>query len=702
MDIVMLSTRLSTILNFNSVYSFKTNVVHRLFRAYATVFFCYSPWVGAWFALISWASPRTAFAGLFSLLCTSIFGRLLSINPPGDLHLVNGLLCGLFLSAYYPISIQLFLGLIIITLFITTCTNWLCNFMWNLGKVPLMTLPFVLGTWPLIILFHEQQLVSFPSLMFVQANLPSFMSFPWSDVFFSTVGGLMLVPYPLPGALIFLGLFVASRYLTFLVISGYIIGALTLHLFGYDMLITQTGYNFMLATIAIGGIFMVPGKFSYFVALCGSALAALSVVVLYKLLFPVQLPLLVLPFLLSTYFWLGGLNYRIKKKKGPLNLDMPVSPEIAWERYRLESVRGIHLESIFITQFFAEEWRVALDSKENHFYFARIDEVDEHPVYAPVNASVVEMRDSANVKHHKAAIDQSWGNFILLRDYGGQYILLPYLKKGSLKPNTGDWITAGLPIAACEQFDKEHRFYIQVQKGVRPSSEMVPYHFSNVITHKPNQPKQFNLFYYPTDGDYIVSAQRNNELAEALDLQSGLTLHYRVTCDNEPECIMMLQTGITPQGQTRLYAQRDRSLGYEQTPLTLAFYDSQGEKDILLDLWALALGLTPLTTQAEVWSDSPALDLWPLDFGKRLLLRLIRPLGVGCRSVYTRSWNEESKVWIQKATHKADILPGMQWHAATTAFIDPEKGVIKLSLEVFGKTWEAELIQGQHSGKAGA
>lgn len=693
----MLSTNHSK--PFDTFYLFKTRVVHRILRAYSSVFFCYSPWVGAWFALISWASPRTAFSGFFSLLCTWVFGRLLSIKPPGDLHLVNGLLCGLFLSAYYPISIQLLVGLIIATLFITISTNWLCSFMWNLGKIPLMTLPFVLGTWPLIIIFHERQLASFPSLIFTQDKLPSFLSSTFTDVFFSSVGGLMLVPYPLTGALIFLGLLVASRYLAFLVISGYLVGALILDTFGYYFLITQTGYNFMLAAIAVGGIFMVPGKFSYFIALCASALSALFIIVLYKLLFNINLPLLVLPFLLSTYFWLGGLNFRSTKNTKALNLDTPVTPEISWEKHRLETERGIHLDSAFISQRFLEDWQVNYDSTIGRQYFSRVGDAIDQPIYSPVDASVIEIRDSANPEYQKAAIDAPWGNFIMLRDYLGQYIFLPHLKKGSIKTHPGAWVVAGQPVACCEKFNDEYRLYILVQKGVRPSSEPLPYHLSHIISYKPSQPKKFNLFYYPTEGDHIWSAQRDNELAQALDLQSGLTLNYIVRVKNKSE-FLSLQTGRTPQGQTRLYASRDRSIGYEQTQLTLAFYDSQGDKDNLLGLWALALGITPLTSQTDIWEDAPSLDLWPLGLTKRLIVKLFRPLGAGCKSVYMRTWNEESQVWIQSAVHLAVILPGIEWKATTTAIITPQKGVTKLSVDLFGKTWEAELIE-EVGGKAG-
>lgn len=687
-------------------YGIKTALFQRLFRAYATVFFSYSPWVGAWFALISWCSPRTAFAGFFSLLCTWGWGRVLSIKPPGDLHLVNGLLCGLFLSAFYPVTPQLLVGLLVVTLFVTICVNWFCNFLWNVGKVPLMSLPFVLGTWIMILIFHEKQLISFPSMIVSWKDLPDFLSWPWSNDFFSSMGGLLLVPYPLTGALVFLGICIASRYLALLAIAGYAIGALLLDFLGFGFLTVETGYNFMLVAIALGGIFMRPSLFSFFVALCGSALSAVFILSLYKLLSPLQLPMLVLPFLLSTYFWLGGLSYRTDKKQNTLSLDSPISPEIAHERYSLECARGIHIDSTYISQPFLDEWAVAYDSDIGLNYFTRpvqlTDSITdngsdkimamEQPVFAPDDASVMEMRDIVSDDYQKAALDEKWGNFILLRDYLGTYILLPYLKAGSIKPRPGEWVTRGQPIGACDAInDSEYRLYIQIQKGVRPYSKHMPFHLSNVLTYKKNQPKQFNLFYVPVAGDYLISAQRNHDLAAALTLQPALTLEYAVTDQNKRKEIMMLQTGVTPQGLTRLYAARDRSVGYEETPLSMVFYDMQGDRDILLDLWVLAMGLTPLTSQTDCWYDEPPLKRWPLGFGKRMLVALLRPLGVACKSNYTRSWDEESKVWVQKGVHRAHIMPGVNWEANTSAIIDPGLGVVRIEFKFSGHTWMAEL-----------
>lgn len=681
-------------------YQLKTQLIQRLFRAYATVFFCYSPLVGLWFALISWCSPRTAFSGFFSLLCTWLWGRFLSIKPPGDLHLVNGLLCGLFLSAYYPISPQFLVGLLVVTLFITICVNWLCNFLWNLGKVPLMSFPFILGSWIMILIFHEKQLISFPALVFMEKNLPEFLSWPLTNDFFSSMGGLMLVPYPLMGALVCAGLFMGSRYLLFLAISGYAIGALLLYFLGFDFLTIEAGYNFMLVAIALGGIFMRPSPFSYAVALCGSALTALFILALHKLLTPVQLPMLVLPFLLSTWFWLGGLSYR-SEKQNALNLDSPISPELAWERYKLECARGIHFNSTYIAQPFHDVWTVGYNPDMKLTYFAKAALPDfggnvqsikgEQPVFAPVNAYVIEMRDVANSNYQRAALNEIWGNFLLLRDYLGIYVLLPYLKTGSVKPHPGEWITTGQPIAACDKVnDSEYRLYIQLQKGVRPYSKHLPFHLSNVLTWKNNQPKQFNLFYVPVVGENLVSAERDDILATTLTLQPGLSLKYTLTSPNQHQETMILQTGVTPQGQTRLYAAKDRSVGYEETSLSLVFYDMQGDRDILLDLWVLAIGLTPLTSHADFWYDKPPLKRWPLGFGQRLLVEILRPLGVECSSYYSRSWDNEAAAWIQKGVHRACVMPGINWEASTTAIIQPGSGVLKIIFKLSGRTWVVE------------
>lgn len=684
-------------LNSNQLHDIKKNIIERLIRPYATVFLCYSPWAGLWFALLSFTSPRTAISGVFSLLCTWMWGKILSIKPPGDLHLVNGLLCGLFLSAYYPISSVLITGLIIITLFITISVNWLSTYLWYMGRIPLMTFPFVLGTWLLMLVFHESNITSLPVLFFLDKNLPDVISWEFSNNFFSAVGGLMLVPHPLPGVLIFLGLLISSRYLAFLAVSGYIVGAITLFFLDYNFLEIQNGYNFILVSMALGGIFMVPSRISYLIALGGSALTALFTVALFKVMDPFNLPVLIMPFLLSTYFWLGGLGQRMDKNRGLLNLEFPVSPEITWENNRLNQARGINLDSTPVMRLFKGEWLVDQDSKTERVIFSKdVAENVDQQIYAPTDALVLSLRNSAEETHIgplHIVLNKGWGSFLLLRDRLGQYIFLPRLKSGSIKVKPGEWVNTGQPIATCGKLANNSKYciYLQIQKGVMPNSDRVSYHLVNMLSHEKDKLRRFNLFYPPAKGDYVIEASRDEDIAQAMRLPPAEKKLYTITDPNNQSYTENLQTGMTPVGQPRLYSSQDISAGYEESSLSLVLYDRQGKSDILLDVWMLAMGLTPLTNQAEVWNDKPSLKLWPLNLIQRLFVNIVHPLGVGCESRYTRTWNKDSKNWVQNGVHRAEILPGIHWKATTSAIIDPKLGVCYIKFEMFGRTWKMTL-----------
>lgn len=676
------------------IYKIKKTVVGFL-RPYATAFFCYSPWIGLWFALISFCTPRTAFAGLFCLICAWVWGKLLAIKPPGDLHLVNGLLSGLFLSANYPLSTSLFIGLALLALFVTISVNWLTVYMWYMGKIPLMTLPFVLGTWLVIIVFHEENIPSLPSAAFLSEHILDTTSWSWLNDFFSAMGGLMLVPYPLTGALMFLALFLASRYLAFLAASGYIVGALTLHLLGYDDLIVKSGYNFMLVTIALGGIFMVPSFSSYLISLGGSALSCLFVIALFKLLDPWSIPVLVMPFLLSTYFWIGGLGPRIDKTKGLLYLDAPISPEIAWDNARLSKARGMNLNEAPTLRLFQGEWLIEYNSIMKCDYFSRAvsNPKEELIILSPAEAIFLSSRNTFDLSSGapwEVALSKEWGDFILMRDRLGQYILLARLQPQSIIPKPNEWVTAGQPIAKCGKSEDNAKFclYIQYQMGPRPASDRIPYHLVNVLSYKENQPREFHLFYYPVAGDYVSQVERDADILAAIHLPPGIKRTYRIKDDRDREYIGDTQTGMTSLGQSRIYASKDCSVAYELSTACLTYYDKQGKRNTLLDVYLLGLGVTPLTTLADTWTDEPSIHLWPLNLWQRLFLAIVRPLGLGCKTRYTRIWDEKSKQWMQNAIHRAHIIPGVTWEAKTSALLDPAVGMTHLKLEMFGKTWE--------------
>jgi hypothetical protein len=103
------------------------------------------------------------------------------------------------------------------------------------------------------------------------------------------------------------------------------------------------------------------------------------------------------------------------------------------------------------------------------------------------------------------------------------------------------------------------------------------------------------------------------------------------------------------------------------------------------------MGLTPLSTLAESWTDSPSSALLPLGLGGRIARWVNRPLGTGIRSRYERSWFDERHCWIQTGTHELS-LPGVSAKSSTIVHVSPESGCISLQVDTEGKRRRAELL----------
>lgn len=685
-----------------------------LLQAYAAVLFCSSPRLGAWFALLTFWSPRAALAGVLGLVAAAGWARLLALSAPGAPHLINSLLCGLFLGAFHALDAILAGWIIAAALLITLCAHWLSGLLWRVGKLPLLSLPFVLGVW--LIQLATQ---SSPDAAMMAAPLSGnagTVFWPWADGFFTALGWLLLVPYPLAGALIFAGLAVASRYLALLALGGYLAGQGALLLFGRpeSMLI---GFNFMLATMALGGIFAIPGHASLIVALAGGALAGWMSVALASSLQGLHLPLLTLPFILTVYLWLGALSSRTKLAAPILLLDAPSAPETSWERARLAKARGVGgdaLHSLPLSLPYFGEWRVtqgfnghhthrdawqhALDfeifdgdcktsgtgaAREDYFCFGA-------PLLAPVAGQVIAaVGELPDVAPGEADVTNNWGNHVLLRTAGGAHVLLAHLRQGSLLVQSGVWVAAGQTIAACGSSGRSPvpHLHLQAQAGSTLGSPTMPFHLSNVLLQLPGGKQEFRLCHQPQEGDRLAAAPRDERLAQAASLPPGMRWRYRMD-DGE---VSELRSELTLLGQSRLNAGEEASVAYEETPTAIGYFDRQGERNALLDLWVLALGLSPLSSAAETWSDRPSTRLLPLGPFRRALLACLYPLGAACHSSYRRDWDESANAWCQNGKHRICVLPGLTWHACTQAWIRPNQGVIQLKLDLFSHQSSATL-----------
>jgi hypothetical protein len=234
--------------------------------------------------------------------------------------------------------------------------------------------------------------------------------------------------------------------------------------------------------------------------------------------------------------------------------------------------------------------------------------------------------------------------------------------------------------------------HLQVQREASLGSNTQPFHLTGVLVGAEDKQLEYHLVARPTEGCSVQAAELDEQLSAQLHLPVGRTLRYVMNPPGGDQKIETeLRVELTLLGQFRLVSDSGASAAFEEINGVLAFYDRQGAKDIMLDCWMLANGLTPLTDRAHRWHDAPSASLLPLSFIQHVWLWLWRPLGCGLNTLYQRTWDGESSKWIQNGQHLLKV-GGRTLAAVTESILDPAYGCIQFKLEVDSRQWLCTLI----------
>jgi hypothetical protein len=523
------------------------------------------------------------------------------------------------------------------------------------------------------------------------------------------------------GALLFAGILLRSRYLAFLCLTGFASGQLVFTILAVDPtpgLLEWTGFNFALTAMALGGIFTVPSPATFVFAVLGAGTSAVVTGALSQLLLVYSLPVMALPFLLTTLTSLAALRLRVSTSPPTLLLEHPGLPETNFERARLARTRLGSLGSVPLLAPFLGEWQVYQGFDGDHTHkdqwrfaldFHRLDDgrsfsgdgsTLEHyhcfglPVLSPVYGLVTTIKESLpDNAPGELDLRNNWGNHVLIQTDSGLFVLLAHLRQFSIKVKEGERVTPNTPIASCGNSGRspQPHLHLQVQRHSSLGGATVPFHLVSSIVRSGDKAPKYRLVAEVTEGSSVQRADENHQLATALQLPVGRTLKYRFTDSDGSATERTMRVEVTLFGQYRLKTDRGASAAFEQRNGTLGFYDRHGPADPLLNLWLLALGLTPLSTLALSWDDAPPAQLLPLGLRARLGLAVRHPLGAGAASHYERAWSADGHIWSQAGTHELKI-PGMSYQASTTAVISPEYGCLELNLNYRGTRIQAELL----------
>lgn len=710
-------------------------------RAYAAILFVDHLWVGLVFIAATLIYPNIGLAGLIGALAGLLTARLFHFpEVSGGLQIYNSALVGLSLGAFYELSGYLVLLIVLGAVLAVLVTVAVADGLWRMDRLPALSIPFIL-----MVLFTTPAARRYTSLSDFMglADPHQALSFPWLDGFFSALGSTLFAPQPLAGLLIFAGLFWRSRYLALLALLGYAFGYAAFELMTENPppgLVVWTGFNFSLTAMAIAGIYTVPSLAGLGVALLAVAISVLLVLATQDFLLIDGLPIMAIPFVVTTLAILSALQKRVGLAR-PWLAPEPGLPEVNYERARLAQVRNGEFNSVPLLPPFYGAWEVyqGFDGAHTHrgpwrhaldFYLRdngqsyRNDgsRLEDYlcfglPVNSPAHGQVV--RAFASLPDNppgEVDVKNNWGNFILIRLDNGLHVLLAHLRQDSLKVAEGDRVTPGMTLAACGNSGRspQPHLHLQVQREATLGSPTQPFHLTSVLLlHEAQSVWEFSLVARPKEGEQVQLAEQDERLARQLHLPVGRTLRYRLSTAPaggteatstsaavDADAEIELRVELTLLGQFRLRSDSGASAAFAELNGVLAFYDRQGPRDRLLDLWLLANGLTPLADQAHRWHDAPAASLLPLGPLQRAWLWLWRPLGCGLQTDYRRAWDEAAGIWCQQGEHHLRVGT-LALEAHTESRFDPALGCTQMTLTTDGRRWHAELLDTGLSGDRG-
>ncbi len=486
-----------------------------ILKSYSAVLFNSSFVGGAILLLLTFINPNLGIGGFTAVVSAYIFAMLIGFKDEFlrlDYYIYNPLLVGLSLGYLFKVNLlSLFFFSIagILTFLLTYTLSTLFSYYL---KLPVLSVPFVIVSSLLYLASSRFSNLFVGSLYshfshfqsLIPVNLPLIL-----DGYFKSLGAIFFMPTTFEGMVIFLILLLVSRILALLSVVGYLSGVITKALFVgslYQSFTDTSSFNYILTSMAIGGVFLIPSLRSYKFAII-SAILSVPVVEGAKLFWESYgLPVFALPFNVTTHLFLYVLLsvsyfYITKIYKG--------TPERTLDHYLTVSKRfpftgreiGLPFSGKWtVWQSFDGEWthkgawRYAVDfvitdeegkTYKNDGYYLTDYYAFGKPVLSPVEGQVVAVVNSLP-DNPPGQVDKenNWGNYVLIYDKRGFYVLLCHFKQNSIKVKNGDYVAKGAFLGLCGNsgYSPQPHIHVHVQLLPNVGAPTVPFNFTSYIS----------------------------------------------------------------------------------------------------------------------------------------------------------------------------------------------------------------------------
>jgi len=541
-----------------------------LLNSYGMLFFSNDRRFAALILAVSFLNPYAGIGGLTALCLSILSARMMGFGAEQlrtGLHTYSALLVGLGMGSFYELGTGFWVLLAVAALLSTLLSAVLIGWLGRL-RLPALSLGFILTMWLVILTAGRSPAVNLTErniywlnemyasggsglLRIVQAldkvEMPGYLS-----GFLRSMSAILFQDNLLAGALLSAGLLIHSRISTTLMVVGYASAlCFTTAMGGFAPGINyyNLGTNFMLASSAIGGFYLIPSARSYLWTLALVPITHLLVVGLWRVTGVWGLPVYSLPFCLTVLVFLYTLQLTASRRS---LVPTPVQfyrPEENLYRYASGRDRLLHQHYLTPLQlpFLGEwtvgqgyhgdrthkgEWAHALDfdirdGVGRTYREPGAEPADYHchgkPVTSPGDGIVVSVTDHvADNPIGRSNTRENWGNTIVIRHAEGLYTKLSHLLKGSVRVAKGDLVRRGDIIAACGSSGRspEPHLHFQAQATPHIGSRTMPYPFARYLEQDGGR-LRLRSFSVPSAGARVSHPVPDTLMREAFSLQPG-------------------------------------------------------------------------------------------------------------------------------------------------------------------------------------
>lgn len=702
-------------------------------NAYSATLYSDSWAIGLALMALTFVSPIVGLAGILALLTAMLASRGLGFeawDSASGVLSFNSLLIGLAIGYYYPYSGAAtlsahFFGLLIIaalaTFFLYVGVNYLVQ---SLFKIPSMSLAFSIAAvffWYYLVRGGYFTGLNFQKPLLFTHQLQ--LSWFWQDYFLS-LGSIMFVPDVIVGIMLAVVLFVITRIGFMLSLVGWSIcyALLQYTALGSTYGMFFPGFNLILISMAVGSVFLIPGKSSYLLAIFATVVGfllayAMSGKYYYSDLMSgrpsfLYLPIFAFPVNIVVIALIYAMRLRLQHRSPVLNDYGILHPEKALDaylsRYRRFASAGVPQIQMPVTgqwlitqghngaHTHKKDWALAwdfemVDSSGKKYSQNQESCADYYgfgkAVYAAAAGYVSKVVNSIpdNPIGTVNTID-NWGNYVSINHGYGFFTLYAHLKEGSVKLAEGDYIKMGEKVGQLGNSGRSYvpHLHFQAQAAIDAGSRTI---YSHITNYKVMQADGYRFVAsgVPEEGEIVSPLVPEKDLTNILRLGYGQTQRFEVE-DSSGTREESWKVELDLAGNHSIVANNGSKLDFSVYQGIFNVLNLTGKRRSALSAFALAAGRIPwVENQSVSWHDEPSLSVAMNPFFKNITLFLI-PFFKPIRMLNTATMTTMDKVLEIRGNTELSVMGLRVVNYQTVLRLSRDSGIREIILTREGKT----------------